>query len=83
MAVPLIVAVPFPLSWKVTVPGSAPTAFKAAVGFPVLTTAKVPAEPIVKVVLFAVVMAGGTPTVTVVMTVTEAGVVAALLTVNV
>ena len=57
--------------------------FRAATGFPVVLTVKVPFEPTVNVALLAVVIAGGTSTVTVVIAVTVAGVVAALVTVNV
>jgi hypothetical protein len=78
-----MVAVPFPLSWNVTVPGNAPTAFNEAVGFPVVTTVKLPGVPITKLVLPALVMAGGTSTVTVAVEVTVAGVVAVLVTVSV
>ncbi len=83
MGVPLIVAVPSPLSWKVTVPGSVPVPFKDGIGFPVVLTVNVPAEPTVNVALLAVVIVGGTSTVTVVVAVTVAGVVAALVTVSV
>jgi hypothetical protein len=77
------VAVPSLLSWNVTVPGSAPTAFNDGIGFPVVLTVKVPFEPTVNVVLLALVIAGGTWTVTVVVRVTVAGVVAVFVTVNV
>ena len=55
---PARVAVPSPLSTKVTPLGSEPTSDKAAVGKPVEVTVKVPAEPSVNVVLAADVMAG-------------------------
>ena len=49
--VPDRVAVPSPLSTKVTPLGSEPTSDKAGVGKPVEVTVKVPAEPSVNVVL--------------------------------
>ena len=84
MGVPLIVAVPSPLSWKVTLPGGRePVKFNAATGFPVVLTVNVPFDPTVKVVLLAEVKAGGAFTVTFVVAVTVAGVVAAFVTVRV
>ena len=43
---------------KVTPLGSAPVSESEAAGVPVVVTEKVPAEPVVNVVLFALVMAG-------------------------
>jgi hypothetical protein len=84
VGVPLIVAVPSPLSWKVTLPGGRePVKFNAATGLPVVLTVKVPFEPTMNVVLLALVNAGGAWTVTVVVAVTVAGVVAAFVTVSV
>ena len=60
---PLSVAVPLPLSTKVTPPGRAPVSLRAADGEPVLVTVNVPALPTVKVVLAALVMAGAWSTV--------------------
>lgn len=57
-AVPARVAVPFPLSTKVTPLGSEPVAVSAGAGVPVVVTVKVPAVPWVKVVVFAEVIAG-------------------------
>jgi len=78
-----MVAVPSPLSWKVTVPGNEPVAFKEGFGFPVVFTMNEPGVPTVNVVLFKVVIVGGTFTVTIAVAVTVAGVVAALVTVSV
>jgi hypothetical protein len=72
------------LSWKVTLPGGRePVKFNAATGLPVVLTVNVPFEPTVNVVLLALVNAGGAWTVTVVVAVTVAGVVAAFVTVSV
>ena len=49
--VPARVAVPSPLSMKVTPVGSAPVSVRAAVGNPVVVTVNEPAGPTVKVVL--------------------------------
>jgi hypothetical protein len=57
-AIPAIVAVPFPLSWKVTVPGSAPTEDKAGTGLPVVVTVNVPLTPAVNVTELVLVIAG-------------------------
>ena len=48
--VPVSVAVPFPLSVKVTPDGSVPFSDKTQGGTPLVVTAKVPAWPTVKVV---------------------------------
>jgi hypothetical protein len=56
--VPASVAVPLPLSLKVTGLGNGPDSLRAGVGEPVVVTVNVPAEPTVKVVLFALVIAG-------------------------
>ena len=51
-------AVPSPLSTKVTPEGSVPLSLSAAVGVPVVVTVKLPAVPVVKVVLVALVITG-------------------------
>jgi hypothetical protein len=56
--VPDSVAVPSPLSLKVTPLGRFPLSVSAGAGGPVVVTVKVPAEPAVNVVLLAEVMAG-------------------------
>ena len=56
--VPASVAVPSPLSTKVTPVGSAPVSLSAAVGNPVVVTVNVPSVPVVNVVLSALVIAG-------------------------
>ena len=56
--VPAIVAVPLPLSVKVTPAGSAPVRVMVGVGPPVVVTEKVPALPTTNVVEAALVMAG-------------------------
>ena len=56
--VPARVAVPLPLSTKVTPEGSAPVSLSAGVGNPVVVTVKVPAVPVVNVVASALVIAG-------------------------
>ena len=56
-------AVPSPLSVKVTPAGSAPVSVRAAVGNPVVVTVNVPAWPTVKVALAALVIAGAWSTV--------------------
>ncbi len=61
--VPARVAVPSPLSVKVTPLGSAPFSVSAEVGNPVDVTVKLPAWPSVKVAASAEVMAGGVSTV--------------------
>ena len=58
MGVPARVAVPSPLSAKLTPVGSAPLSTREAVGVPVEVTVKLPALPSPKVVLSADVMAG-------------------------
>ena len=61
-AVPASVAVPLLLFVNVTPAGSAPLSvidMLGPVGFPLVATLKVPAVPTAKVVLFALVMAGG------------------------
>src|ERR1022692_3637779 len=60
---PARVAVPSPLSVKVTPLGRLPDSDSAAVGVPVEVTVKVPDDPSVKVVLSPEVMAGGPSTV--------------------
>src|SRR3954447_2363187 len=55
-----MVAVPSPLSVKVTLSGSAPVLESATlVGKPVVVTVNVPAWPVTKVVVFALVIVGG------------------------
>lgn len=77
-------AVPLPLSTKVMVPGSAPeVTVSAETGLPVVFTVKLPCTPTVNVALLRLVNAGGTFTITTVVCVTVAGVVAALVTVSV
>jgi hypothetical protein len=55
---PEIVAVPFPLSVKLTPAGNDPVFARAATGLPVVVTVKEPLVPAVKVTLFALVIAG-------------------------
>ena len=81
--IPLIVAVPFPLSANVTVFGSDPVSLSAGIGLPVAVTLNVPFAPTVNVVLLPLVIAGDEWTVTVVVAWTVAGVVAELMTVSV
>ena len=81
--IPVIVAVPLPLSVKFTPVGNAPVLVRPAVGFPVVVTVKVPVDPTVNVALFPLVMEGGTCTVMDVVDVTDAGVVAVFVTVRV
>ncbi len=57
--VPESVPVPLPLSVKVTPLGSVPLRAMLGVGSPVVVTLKLPAVPTTKVVLLALVMAGG------------------------
>jgi hypothetical protein len=59
VAVPASVAVPLPLSVKVTPAGSAPVSVRAGVGEPVVVTVNEPAVLVVKVVLEPEVIAGG------------------------
>ena len=61
--VPARVAVPSPLSRKVTPPGRRPVSLRAAVGKPVAVTVKVPKVPVANVVLSALVIAGAWSTV--------------------
>src|SRR4051794_27017512 len=57
--VPAMVAVPLPLSVKVTLAGSAPVFNSPTLtGKPVVVTVNVPAAPVWKVVVFVLVMAG-------------------------
>jgi hypothetical protein len=80
--VPLIVAVPFPLSTKVIGLGSEPVVMDSAgVGLPVVVTVKLPFTPTVKVVLLALVIIGAACTVMV--TVDVVLLPAALVTVRV
>ena len=62
--VPARVAVPLPLSVKVTPVGSGPLSANVGVGVPVVVTVKVPGAPWVKVVVLAEVMAGAVSIVT-------------------
>ena len=57
---PASVAVPLPLSWNKTFEGRAPVSVSEGVGVPVAVTVKLPAEPAVKVVLAALVIAAAT-----------------------
>ena len=61
--VPLIVAVPFPLSTNVIGLGSEPVKESAGVGLPVVVTLKLPFTPTVNVVLLALVITGAACTV--------------------
>lgn len=72
-----------PLSTKFTPVGRAPVFVSPANGFPVVVTVNVPFVPTVNVALLALVIAGGTCTVTDVVAVTDAGVVAVFVTVSV
>lgn len=54
--VPLRVAVPFPLSVKVTPAGRVPVSDSMGVGFPVVVTLNEPARPKVKLALPALVI---------------------------
>src|SRR5450755_1307485 len=53
-----MVAVPFPLSVNVSVPGSVPDSVMAAAGYPVVVTVYVPATPVVKAAMLGLVMLG-------------------------
>ncbi len=64
--VPDNVAVPLPLSWKVTPEGKVPDSERLGVGYPEVVTVKLPAVPTVKVVELAEVMVGAWLTVKVV-----------------
>jgi len=62
--VPLMVAVPLPLSTKVIGLGSDPLVMlKLGIGLPLVVTVKLPFEPTVNVVLLALVICGGDCTV--------------------
>ena len=63
VGVPAREAVPSPLSVKVTPAGRSPVSDSVAVGTPVETTVKLPAEPSVNVVELPLVMVGATSTV--------------------
>jgi hypothetical protein len=63
VGVPDKLAVPFPLSVKVTPAGSVPVSLRAGVGLPVVVTRKLPDTPLEKVVLDVEVMAGDWSTV--------------------
>jgi hypothetical protein len=80
---PVMVAVPLELLTKLTPVGRAPVSDKAASGLPVVVTVKVPVTPTVNVELVALVITGGTFTVTDVVAVVDAGIVAELVTVRV
>lgn len=79
--VPLIVAVPSPLSTKVIGLGSEPVNDSPGVGLPVVVTVKLPFTPTVKVVLLALVITGAECTV--IVTVDVVLLPAALVTVRV
>ena len=57
---PLNVAVPLPLSWKLTPLGNAPISVTLAVGDPEVPIVNEPKTPTVKVVLAPLVRAGAT-----------------------
>ena len=59
--VPAIVAVPLPLSLKVTGLGNDPDSVRVGVGEPVVVTVKLPAVPTLNVVLLALVIVGEVP----------------------
>ncbi len=61
--VPDSVAVPLPLSWKVTPVGKVPDSERLGAGYPEVVTVKLPAVPTVKVVEAAEVIAGAWSTV--------------------
>lgn len=61
--VPDNVAVPLPLSTKLMPAGNVPVSEIAGVGLPVVVTSNVPADPAVKVVELADVMAGNASTI--------------------
>jgi hypothetical protein len=63
--------------------GSGPISVSADAGLPVVVTLNAPFEPTPNVVLVALLIWGGVFTVTVVVAVTDAGVVAELVTVSV
>src|SRR4029077_202198 len=64
VGVPLSVPVPSPLSWKVTPAGKAPLVI-LGVGNPVVVTVNVPATPTWNAAVFALVIVGAWPTVSV------------------
>ena len=64
-AMPASVAVPLPLSTKVTPVGSAPVSVRAGFGKPVVVAVKLPATFTEKVVALALVIAGAWSTVSV------------------
>jgi hypothetical protein len=57
-AVPLSIALPFPLSVNIRPVGSVPDSLKDGVGVPVVVTVKLPAAPTVKIALLALVIVG-------------------------
>ena len=64
VGVPLIVAVPLPLSTKVMGPGSDPLVMlRLGTGLPLVVTVKLPFAPTVNVVLLLLVICGGAFTV--------------------
>jgi hypothetical protein len=81
VGVPLIVAVPFPLSTKVMGLGSDPVSVNVIGRVPVVVTVKEPFAPTVNVALLALVICGGT--FTVIVTVDVCLLPAELVTVNV
>ena len=58
---PAIVAVPLPLSVKLTPAGKLPTSLSVGVGVPDVITVKEPGVPAVNVVVAALVIDGGVP----------------------
>ena len=77
--VPAIVAVPSPLSVNPTPEGRSPVDARAGAGVPVVVTVKEPTCPTEKVVLLALVTAGGCP-MTAVMTTSAASLAVLTLT---
>lgn len=63
VGMPASLPLPFPLSVKVTPPGSAPASVKDGTGKPVVSTANKPEVPRVSAVLFRLVKAGASFTV--------------------
>ncbi len=61
--VPDSVAVPLPLSWKVTPEGKVPDSERLGAGYPEVVTVKLPAVPVLNVVALLEVIAGAWSTV--------------------
>ena len=60
-AIPLSIALPFPLSVNLTPVGSVPDSLKDGVGVPAVVTVKLPAAPTVNIALLALVIVGVVP----------------------